>query len=274
MSEPALVGAIDAGGSFTARYLRWSGPPDVIVPTLRAIWVRTFGCDTAATVSALLGNDWSELCELCPHRGYDRAAVRVDGVGHAVPATDARPATRGRADTDARTNYHLEWLFLIDPATDQVLVYEATVHGRWLPHSRHPLDPDQPAAVLGCGGHATDGHHGVPAHVSPPTSAPGDGSERITYAAEVCTGPHPEGYVVARFDKDVAAQIVADTAQHSWGTWWPQLRYDGTEFDLVWSQGQEARLRVVRDIDGRLLIGAYLLPWRRVGPPPDRVPRW
>jgi hypothetical protein len=35
---------------------------------------------------------------------------------------------------------HLEWLYVLHPDTYMVVVYEATVHDRWLRHQcRHPM---------------------------------------------------------------------------------------------------------------------------------------
>jgi hypothetical protein len=73
LSEPALVGAITAGGIFTARYLHWAGRSADTVADLRVIWANTFGRDTAATIAALLSHDWYTLCPACRHRRPRRA---------------------------------------------------------------------------------------------------------------------------------------------------------------------------------------------------------
>jgi hypothetical protein len=262
MSDPALVGVISTDGMFTARYLHWSDRPTTAVADLRAIWSTTFGRDTAATAQALLGHDWSSLCPSCTHRPPPAGTVKVDGVGHAL--THNLPVARGQAATAERTGY-LEWMYLLDEASQQVVVYEATIHDRWLVHSRHALDPDWDPTVLGCGGHTADGHRWVPARVALPV--PGyaiDGYPGAAYEAEVCAGIHPFGFVIARFTDAVAEHIAADTSVSTppWVTSLPALRRDGCEFDLVWPDRQRpSTVRVGRDSDGRLLIGAYLLPW-------------
>jgi hypothetical protein len=265
MSDPALVGVITTDGTFTARYLHWSDRPATAVADLRAIWSTTFDRDTAATAQALLGHDWSSLCPSCTHRPPPAATVKVDGVGHAL--THNLPVARGQAATAERTGY-LEWLYLLDEASQQVVVYEATIHDRWLLHSRHPLDPDRDPTVLGCGGHTADGHRWVPARVALPL--PGDvadGFPSIGYEAEVCTGVHPDGFVIARFSDAVADRIAADTSAIITPpprvTPLPVLRRDGGEFDMVWRVWRGPSIqRVTRDSDGRLLIGAHLLRWR------------
>jgi hypothetical protein len=263
MSDPALVGVITTDGTFTARYLHWSARPTKMVADLRAVWSTTFSRDTAATAWALLGHDWSSLCPSCKHRMPPAATVKVDGVGHAM--TLNLPVARGQAATAERTGY-LEWMYLLDVAAQQVVVYEATIHDRWLVHSRHPLDPDAQPAVLGCGGHTADGHRWVPAQVA--LSLPGnivDGFPAIAYEAEVCTGVHPFGFVIARFTDAVAQRIAADTSAVNTPlrvTPLPVLRRDRGEFDMVWPGWQgPATLRVARDSDGLLLIGVHPLSW-------------
>ncbi|MDG4795027.1 hypothetical protein [Micromonospora sp. WMMD1082] len=142
MSEPALVGAITADGTFTARYLHWAGHPSDTVAALRVIWADHFGRDTTATVDCLLSRDWHSLCPTCRHRRPPAATVAVAGVGHALATQQlvARgPVVRGHVATAAR-HHDTEWMYLIDAAAHTIRVYEATVHDRWLPHSLHPLD--------------------------------------------------------------------------------------------------------------------------------------
>ncbi len=147
MSEPALVGVINADGTFTARYLHWAGTPTDTVAALRSIWADHFGRDTTALLVALLDRDWDRLCPACRHRQTKAIPVTVTGVGHALAS--AQPPVQGRIATAQRHGY-TEWMYLIDDEARTVRVYEATVHDRWLPHSQHPLDPDTaPASPCG-----------------------------------------------------------------------------------------------------------------------------
>jgi uncharacterized protein DUF4314 len=139
LSEPALVGAITADGTFTARYLHWAGYSTDTVAALRAIWADRFSRDTTATVTALLAHDWHSLSPAGTLRRRPPATLLIAGVGYALAT--AQPPVNGRTATAARHG-DTEWMYLIDPAAQAIRVYEATVHDRWLPHSLHPLDPD------------------------------------------------------------------------------------------------------------------------------------
>ncbi|MFC0531337.1 hypothetical protein [Phytohabitans kaempferiae] len=255
MSYPALVGALDSDDTFHARQLHWAAPHRTVTD-LRTIWTTTFHRDLTATRQALLNHDWALLCPSCHHGRLLGTAFLVPGVGHAL--RDTGPAIHGNLHWPTADVAKPEWMYLLHEPSEQVLVYEATVHRRWLPHSSHRLDPDQPPPVLGCGGHRRDGHRWQPAQVTllgPPTPT------LASYHAEVCTAPHPRGFAIARFTDDVADQIAthSQNAAPPWGPPLPRLRRDGTEFDLVWTN---ATVRVARDHDGRLLIGAHLLPWQ------------
>jgi hypothetical protein len=144
LSEPALVGLINADGTFTARYLHWAGIPTETVAGLRTIWADHFGRDTTALTAALLDRDWDRLCPACRHRQTKAIPVAVPGVGHALAA--AQPPVQGSIATAERHGY-TEWMYLIDDEAWTVRVYEATVHDRWLLHSLHPLDPGTAPAL-------------------------------------------------------------------------------------------------------------------------------
>jgi hypothetical protein len=73
LSQPALVGALSADDTFTARYLHWAGSRTDTVAALRAIWANSFGRDTA--IAALLRHDWSSLCPACRHREPPAATI-------------------------------------------------------------------------------------------------------------------------------------------------------------------------------------------------------
>jgi hypothetical protein len=246
-----LIGVTEPGGAYTARWLHWGDHPDQLVPLLRHIWQRTFTTDTAALRDALLARDWSELD---PAPSGDRVAPVVPGVGYASPG-GTRALRRGYLTGTVAAD--LEWLYLIDVATDTVVVYEATRHGRWLRHSRHALDCGSAGRVIGCGGYTSRGHRWTPAQVS----IPGDPA---VLPAEVCTMPHPAGLISVRFTDATADAIAARTTASEAGirAAMPQLRRVGTEFDVIWPDGrpdQPQRLR--RDCDGYLLLNSHLPLW-------------
>ncbi|WP_189169749.1 hypothetical protein [Pilimelia anulata] len=125
----------------TARYLHWADGPDILIPTLRAIW-DGFGRDSRAMAAALLAEDWSQLSAARQRTGPYRI---VPGVGQPSPGgTRARPA---RIRLVEPIGAWLGWLYVVDPDSDTVTVYEATVHDRWLHHSVHELHTLVPAPV-------------------------------------------------------------------------------------------------------------------------------
>lgn len=87
-----------------------------------------------------------------------------------------------RGQLTAAVDVNLEWLYLLDVATDTVVVYEATCHNRWLLHSRHPLG-------------SIDGGLFAPYH------PPEDGSLRCT---DSVTGTNWEGRRVTAFNASTA----------------------------------------------------------------------
>jgi hypothetical protein len=247
-----LIGVTEPGSTYTARWLHWGGHPDRLIPVLRQIWRDTFATDTAALVAALLARDWSTLD---PQPRSDAfPSLVVAGIGHETRGGSSGVRRGHLADA---VNADLEWLYLVAAATDIVVVYEATRHGRWLRHSRHPLDPDSAGRVIGCGGYASRGHRWTAAQVRIP-------GYPAVLPAEVCTMPHPAGLISIRFTDATADAIAARTAPSDASTRpaMPQLQRVGTEFDVIWPDGrpdQPQRLR--RDEDGYLLLNSHLPLW-------------
>ncbi|WP_430788152.1 hypothetical protein [Actinoplanes sp. G11-F43] len=134
MSDRVYIGMASRGG-VTARYLHNGDAPESLIPTLRAIWAG-FGGDSRRMTDALLAEDWSYLTA---DRQHTSPYQIVTGVGVPSPGgTRPRPALlrlTGCIGAD------IGWLYVIDPATAVVAVYEATVHDRWLRHSEHYLPP-------------------------------------------------------------------------------------------------------------------------------------
>lgn len=142
MRTRALVGVAAPGGACTARHLHHGGDPDTLVPLLRRIW-RGLDSDSQRLATALLAEDWSHLSTDRQPSGRDRV---VPGVGDPSPGgAEPRPVRIRLTD---RIDGYLEWLYVLDPDTDTVTVYEATVHHRWLRHSLHHLNPVEELFVI------------------------------------------------------------------------------------------------------------------------------
>ena len=137
MGHPALIGATAPDGGYTASYLHWSDHPDRLISNLRQIWTETFATDTPAMIEALLARDWSSLSTQLPSSVFPLLVVA--GVGTQSPGGTRPSPYVGRIA--AANSGDMEWLYLIDTATDTITVYEATVHQRWLRHSVHQLQP-------------------------------------------------------------------------------------------------------------------------------------
>jgi hypothetical protein len=135
MGYPALIGVTAPDGGYTARYLHWSDHPDWLIPVLQRIWQDTFHTDTTRMVAALLADDWSSLKTQSDPTAFP--ALIVAGVGRKSPGGTRSHPYSGRIATTNTGD--MQWLYLIDPATDTVHVYEATIHQRWLAHSVHQL---------------------------------------------------------------------------------------------------------------------------------------
>jgi hypothetical protein len=142
MSTRTLIGIAAPRGASTARYLHHGDHPDTLVPLLRRIW-RGQDNDSQRLATVLLAEDWSCLSTDRQPTGRDRL---VPGIGYPSPGgTRPRPACVRLAD---RIDGYLEWLYVLDPDTDTVTVYEATVHHRWLRHSLHHLNPVEELFVI------------------------------------------------------------------------------------------------------------------------------
>ncbi|MEU1968911.1 hypothetical protein ABZ541_14035 [Micromonospora sediminicola] len=137
MSTPTLIGVAAFRGRYTARLIQFGEKPEILVPLLRRIWTDTFGRDTDAMAAALLARDWWSLAINPKHRRWDRQPP-VPGLGYPI-VTEDDTIRRGllRENLDGA----LEWLYLLHLEQRRLVVYEATVHGRWLRHTAHHLDP-------------------------------------------------------------------------------------------------------------------------------------
>ncbi|MEV6377651.1 hypothetical protein [Micromonospora musae] len=137
MSTPTLVGVAAFRGRYTARWIQYGDGPEILVPLLRRIWTDTFGRDTDTMATALLARDWWSLTTKRKPRRGDRQ-LAVPGMRYpAITEDDTIRQGSLREDLDG----FVEWLYLLHLDQRLLVVYEATVHGRWLRHSVHHLDP-------------------------------------------------------------------------------------------------------------------------------------
>ncbi|RLK23820.1 hypothetical protein DER29_1699 [Micromonospora sp. M71_S20] len=137
MSTPTLIGVAEFGARYTARLIQFGESPEVLVPLLRRIWTDTFRRDTDAMAAALLARDWWSLAINPRHRRWDPQPP-VTGLGYPAVTEDDTIRQGSLRETLGGS---LEWLYLLHLDQRLVVVYEATVHGRWLRHSAHHLDP-------------------------------------------------------------------------------------------------------------------------------------
>ena len=142
MACHTLIGVAEPDGRYTARWLHWGDQPAALVPVLRHIWAATFAADTTALAAELLAHDWVQLAPTAARRRW-RGLLLRPGVGYATSADYEHGRRRGHIGSD-EVDADLEWLYLFDPASDTVRVFEATRHSRWLHHSTHTLDTGNP----------------------------------------------------------------------------------------------------------------------------------
>jgi len=254
MSTPTLIGAARSGHRYTARYLHWGTDPQPMLELLRDIWTGTFTRDTVGMVTALLANDWTALNPAPRSRRHDDQPI--PGIGLLQPGGHG---LRHGCVTDDAEGW-LEWMYLIDPRTDDVAVYEATCHSRWLLHSRHTLRSAQPPGPQraetqtphdATAEYSPFGHRWEPATITLTTPAG-------LVPAEVCITHHPDGMVVARITDEAAAAVAASSSPTT-----VTLRQSGSDFDLIWPTGAPLQepMRLPRDEDGQLVIATPWWPW-------------
>ncbi|RNH99725.1 hypothetical protein EEZ25_22060 [Micromonospora aurantiaca] len=139
MSTPALIGVAAFRGTYTARHVQLGEAPEVLVPLLRRIWTDTFDRDINKMAAALLARTWLRLAVNPKPRRWDRHPP-VPGVGY---PTATGPDTLWRGSLREGVDGPVEWLYLLHLEHRRLVAYEATVHGCWLRHSAHHLDPDE-----------------------------------------------------------------------------------------------------------------------------------
>ncbi|MFG1648391.1 hypothetical protein ACGFIE_00570 [Micromonospora sp. NPDC049275] len=144
MSTTCCIGAIDPDNStlVRARIVHYDGYPSNVLPTLAAIWAAHAHHDTAALITTILANDWEQLDEDTTASTSSNFAGQkpVPGVGITLASTSdgvtvdpPEPVTifplchAGHLD--------VEWIYLIDAATDTIVVHT----GDGTPVSVYPL---------------------------------------------------------------------------------------------------------------------------------------
>ena len=204
MSTTSLIGAVhDDGRTYTARRLYRGGDPVSVLPVLRRIWREVFDGDTYLMLDRLLAQDWAEFDPGCagPVAGCDLVA----GIGR----MDWREPDDETSDVHAaRAAVGHEWAYLVDERDDTVAVFEASVHGHWLWHSRRPLqaavDGLRPTGMPLAGDRTTATDTG---HVWRPAVVSLDGLH-TAWRADICAGEQARGVVVARFDTDTLDEVI------------------------------------------------------------------
>ncbi len=260
----ALIGTVGPDGhTYTARRLYRDGAPPQVLAALRRIWRDVFDGDTHVLLRRLLAQDWAFLDPDCagPAGGNNLVAGigRMDWNG---PPDDEIGDVHL---TDAAVGH--DWAYLVDDLDDHVLVFEATVHGRWAWHSRHRLqaavDGLQSSAAPLVGDAATAAHVG---HTWRPAVVSLDGLH-TAFHAEICTGEHARGVVVARFDPDtldVAIDILtAFYADRLPGSGLPRLHRHGDTLTVTWyaRTGHAQQHHIDADSGGRFVLGPHIWPW-------------
>jgi hypothetical protein len=263
-----LLGALEPDGH---RYLAVpvAEPVDPVdmIKELRQFWRHTAQGEPGVFTNLLLRHGWRLL-------GTDRRRLpgrtATSGLGVPDPA-----ATAMVGDLHHTSEHPLPgWLYLLDHDWEQVRCYEATVHRRWLPHSRHDLaaPPTQPVVTAPYGDAATTAGRG---HRWRPGTVGLDGLA-TAWPAEICTIEHARGLTVARLHPDILTHII-DITTASYhdrrpGSALPMLHLDNQQMlHVVWypGSGHEQHLAIPPDEHGRTVIGPQVLPWTQ---PADTPP--
>lgn len=238
-----------------------------MIPALRHFWWDKAEGEPGRFTNFVLTNHWQVFDPTGGATGWRVAGVGdgqpVSGVGVADPRIPE--PVRGDPHQPTTSGTGPGWLYLLDQDWEQVLVYEATVHDGWLPHSRHDLaaPPGDPVMVAPLGDAATPAGH---AHRWRPATVALPGLDQ-TWPAEICTLEHRRGLVVARFHPDVFAAVIslADSLHHDPlpDPALPALRLDSGGLHVTWypGSGHEQSQQVAPDADGRLVLAPHILPW-------------
>jgi hypothetical protein len=140
MSTHSFVGVLHPDGdTYQARFALFDGDPDTMPYVIAAVWWHTFGCDSTATVAALLAHDWEQVgADIVVGTPPSMDGYQpIPGVGMAMPAADTAPEPVTGRLTDPAPDHGVEWMYLIDRTNPGRLAI--CHHGRrWT--IRHRLD--------------------------------------------------------------------------------------------------------------------------------------
>jgi hypothetical protein len=270
-----LLGELHCDGHrYTAVPVAHPTEPADLIPALRQLWWDKADGEPGRFTNFVLTDAWLVL----DPTGHTAAGAgeRVEGIGVSDPNPAGPVPIRGDLHHRATEDTQPGWLYLLDHDWEQVLVYEATVHGAWLPHSRHDLaaPPGDPVMIAPLGDAATPAGH---AHRWRPATVALPGLDQA-WPAEICTLEHRRGLVVARFHPDVFAAVISladslhyeplpDPAR-------PVFRLDSGGLHVTWypGSGHEQTQYVALDAEGRLVVAGDILPWTLPAEttPPDR----
>lgn len=274
MSTSCLLGNLHPDGrTATVVPVPAGFPPEQMLPLLRHIHSVALDGDTAAMTERLLTHGWLQLGIDLPTS--PTAEATFGGILTHTPL--------GLVYTDPPAPFQVvlghplqagmaQWLYLLDERDDAVVVYEATIHGRWLRHSHHPLRLTRPGplpATIATAGDAATAQH---VHQWRPAWVSLDGWSSA-WDADVCTVEHDRGVIVARLDPDTLADVIVDTdawyAERRPGSGLPQLHLDSGRLTVTWFAGTGHRQQhtIDADVDGRFILGPHVLPWILAGEP-------
>ncbi len=253
------------GHTLSARPLKQGRVPQRMLPVLRRIWREVFDGDTCRFTDRLLAQDWA--CLDCDCAGPVAAAFLVAGIGQMDCSGRPDPPRVDLHDPRAAAGH--DWLYVIEGLDDTVLVFEAgsSVHGRWLLHSRHRLQAAADGLVSGpapiVGDPATAAHVG---HAWRRAVVSLDGLP-TAWPAQICTGEHARGVVVARFDTDTLGDVidVCDRFHRDRrpGSALPRLHRDGPVLTVTRyaDTGHAQTSWIHADPPGCFVLGPDVWPW-------------
>ncbi|GAB3852333.1 hypothetical protein ACFPIJ_42175 [Dactylosporangium cerinum] len=272
MSTSCLLGSCHPDGrSATVVEVSAGYPPEQMLPVLRRVHAVAFDGETTLMTQRLLAHGWLQL-DLDLPTG-PTAEARFAGVLTHTPLgliyADPPAPFQVRLGQPLQAGM-AQWLYLLDERDDAVVVYEATVHGRWARHSHHPLRltrPEPLPAAFAAAGDAATAHR---PHRWRPAWVSLDGWSSA-WDGHICTVEHARGVIVARLDTDTLAGVIADTdawfAQRRPGSGLPVLHLDGGRLTVTWFAGTGHRQQhtIDADSDGRFILGPHVLPWILAG---------
>ncbi|WP_433032279.1 hypothetical protein [Plantactinospora sp. CA-290183] len=234
MSTWSLIGRIhDNGYTFDAVPFDAADQPEM-VSWLRWMWADMFDSKTDEFIKGML------------RQGRDSA-------------TASRPA-KVQGDLRSATSLNVaEWLYLIDPRTEQILVYEATIHDRWLHHSMHPLRTLPHNLPIGSGSDDPESHWWRPAAV-------GLRGQYMSWPVRILESNRGQGQIIVKLDLATLSDILTVTftldLDRADGMPDVGITADGT-VTVTWYPGtdHEQVQRITADANEELVIGPHILPW-------------